>query len=346
VSFPLEEEVSTKTKSLFFHEENGRRFIVYDDEINDYIRVFDLDSYKKVFDIPLAFEEYRFGFYIYNFDSIFVPVDGFKIFLIDKKGNLNQIIYYSSLKKNYPFLNNIISFSRFSGEAVNINNDIFFINPDSKLNYLEPLSPSDYHFCIRYNVRNNVISVMNITLPDNFTRDRLKKYTLSMANDGKKFIYAPLYSNEIYLSYDNSTIFDKVVIKSRFVNNLNPYYPSAHEVISMQDFEYLYCTTQRYIGFLWDKYRNVYYRFFWPGIDSSSSVDTKEIDQMFHNFPNFGIMVIDDHFNVIDEIILPMNTYSWDKYFVAKEGLYLSADNPGRKDKNRDNWTFHIYRLK
>lgn len=399
VSFHLDINNTTQTGALFYHEENGRRYFVYQDYSRKYIRVFDIDSYEKILDIPLPDSVHVLGFFMKKFDSIYLPVDGYKILLIDKGGNLIKAIDYYYLLKTYPYMNNVTSQSRFTVEAVSIGRDIYFIQGSSQLNYVKNSSVSDYRFSVRYNTFSDSVNLMNITLPEDFIQDGLKQFDLSMSFNGKRFIYAPLYSHDIFLSRNNNSIFKRYTVKSKFVTHLNDYYPFdstedvqefkqriydevyAHSKIpnriipeplfnalpdplfsevkippkkhqprgrkypTWEEAAYLNCTSHQYIGLLWDKYRHVYYRFFWPGVDSTEAAHREALVKIFpSNFPNFGIMVLDEKFRVIDEIVLPKNIYTWDKYFVAKEGLYLSADYPDNLP-NRKIWAFHIYKL-
>jgi hypothetical protein len=391
VSFHLDINNTTQSGAVFYHEENGRSYFVYQDNSRNYIRVFDIESHEKVLDIPLPDSVHVLGFFMKKIDSIYLTVDGYKILLIDKGGNLKKTIDYYYLFKSYPYLGIVTSQSRFSAEAVFIRNYIYFIYSSDQKNYVKNSSPSDYRFCVRYNTFNDSVTLMKIALPRDFLQDGLKQYDLSMAFNGKRFIYAPLYSHDIFLSRDNNSIFKRITAKSKYVNHLNNYYPFdstedikeyiqriydevyEHSKISnrivpeplfdevktppknlhplgrkaptWEEAAYLFCTSHQYIGILWDKYRHVYYRFFWSGIDSVEAENKERLVKIFpSNLPNYGIMVLDEKFRVIDEIVLPKNIYTWDKYFVAKEGLYLSADYPDNFP-NRKIWTFHIYKL-
>ncbi|MBN1338964.1 MAG: hypothetical protein JXA03_06560, partial [Bacteroidales bacterium] len=70
-----------------------------------------------------------------------------------------------------------------------------------------------------------------------------------------------------------------------------------------------------------------------------------EIFKINRNPPAFGISVLDENFDVIDEIILPDNIYSQHKYFVAEEGLYLSADHPENPNLKENEWRFDVFNL-
>jgi len=349
VEFDVNSSFSKSTKSIFYFEEGNEEYFIYDDEKNNYLRIFNINKLKICTNIPLPVSLnkkpiQRIGFFIKNFDSIYIPYDGYGLLLIDTTGTIIKNIDFRELKLLYPTLNSLQSISRFSKPAIAINNNIYFIQSDTRLNYSPGLLPSDFHFCFKYNCISDSASVLQITLPNNFWETQKKQLSLSMAYDGKRFVYAPQYSHEIFTSIRNERINQSFFVKSKYVHDINSYFPTA-EVPGFEDYVRIYTESQFYIGFLWDKYRKVYYRMFWPGMLQVQQAESLSSIDVFNFNPTFGIMVIDTNFQLVDELILPVNTYSWDKYFVGPKGLYLSADNHYNARSDETKWLFHIYSL-
>lgn len=57
-------------------------------------------------------------------------------------------------------------------------------------------------------------------------------------------------------------------------------------------------------------------------------------------------MVLDKDFQVMCEIVLPKSVYLQHQFFIAEEGLYLSANHPDNPDTRESEICFHIYNLK
>lgn len=101
--------------------------------------------------------------------------------------------------------------------------------------------------------------------------------------------------------------------------------------------------SSRYENLLYDRYREVYYRFAFPDLE----VDTEEEVRALRNNPGpFVVMIFDKELKLLGEtyfeggMYLPMNA------FVGKKGLYLSTNNPDNPENQEDKMGFEIFELK
>jgi len=93
---------------------------------------------------------------------------------------------------------------------------------------------------------------------------------------------------------------------------------------------------------IYDKYRNVYYRFVFPKVDlPTNETDYAEIWQMGRT--KFSIIILNDQFEVIGETLFPENVYVSTQYFIRKEGLYIGTSFP--KNPNFDENTLSFQRI-
>ncbi len=149
------------------------------------------------------------------------------------------------------------------------------------------------------------------------------------------FLYSFDYSNYIYKYTDeNSNSYTKVLAKSRYAeDNLM----KAKTVDKTKE-----CLAQ-YSNFVYDRYRDVYYRFFYPKVVFNNT------ESMFENGEfrkQFSIIIMDKDLNVIGETLFPENTYNPYMYFVAPEGLYISTNHIKNPDFDEDYLKFELFELK
>lgn len=98
----------------------------------------------------------------------------------------------------------------------------------------------------------------------------------------------------------------------------------------------------KYHNLLYDKYRNVFYRFAlhpyeWPKEHSPiSDNDTGR---------EFSIIILNEKYEIIGETFFPGHTYNYHLYFVGKKGLYLSLNNLDNPIFNEDELKFQCFTL-
>jgi hypothetical protein len=97
-----------------------------------------------------------------------------------------------------------------------------------------------------------------------------------------------------------------------------------------------------YENFLYDPYRDVIYRFCFPGISLSKNDNLMNMNEFK---PIFSIMILDTDLNILGETLMPENTYNMSMSFVGKNGLYLSTNHYLNKDFNADSLKFEIFNI-
>lgn len=89
----------------------------------------------------------------------------------------------------------------------------------------------------------------------------------------------------------------------------------------------------KYNKIYYDPYRRVYYRIVLPPSDIPENVDL--INFSLNGGHAFSIMILDEDFNVIDEVLLPKDTYIPKPMFIDEDGLYICEHhilNPNYSD--------------
>lgn len=181
-------------------------------------------------------------------------------------------------------------------------------------------------------------------------------YGMDYWEQGKKLSYFSWAKREdmIYIApfYDHSIqIFDtktnQVVtikeVKSKHVEKFNvvnelPGNPDKAIIETLQ--------SDQYETFLYDPYRDVFYRIFLPGYPLEKTFSTDQLRLMERSRPLTGIMVLDKDLNILAEHIFePFEVHSSDNFLVGKTGLYVSTNNMNRDDFSDDVMSYRLLKL-
>jgi len=282
------------------------------------------------------------GCFVHNIDSIFLCSTTYyrNIFLTDttgqikKKYKLNRINDKSKLE---PHTNGFLTYDRM--EAL-IEDDILgFFSYSMKYNSNnEKLSKENIFY--RYDLKNEAV-IEAVKYPELDISDKcdLTGYTSAFTKSGHMLI-SFWQDNNIYEYIPQVMKYIKHGCKSRYQKsslterNGNQY--------TMEESMANSITTCSYEQFVYDEYRNVYYRFFYPGIEINENDDIKYLRE---NPEVFSIMVLDDAFNVIGETMMPKNAYSYHMTYITEDGLFISL-HPKHPKYDPDNLKFEKLILK
>ena len=160
--------------------------------------------------------------------------------------------------------------------------------------------------------------------------------------DGKLYI-APWHDHEIQVfDMASETIVQRKEVKSNHVNK--PDY--VNEILPMEKALANSFSSDRYKSLLYDKYRNVFYRFFLPSFDPENLEEEYNHLDLEFSRPYSGVMVLDSELNIIGEHIFDkFQVYSLNNHFVGEKGLYISANNPFNPKYNEDMLRYLIFTL-
>jgi hypothetical protein len=155
--------------------------------------------------------------------------------------------------------------------------------------------------------------------------DGLNTVHYSRDFDGNKFIYSFFADPNVYITKDYAHV-EKYYAQSRFIRKIKLLKYNSLPSIEKANKDFV--TNGFYHNVLYDKYRNLYYRF----VKLPDDYDEKDDLMKLVKYPqNFSIIVLNKDFEVIGETKLPSKMYVFTDAFVAEKGLYLSInhiDNP------------------
>lgn len=105
------------------------------------------------------------------------------------------------------------------------------------------------------------------------------------------------------------------------------------------------CEHASYGKIVYDKYRDVYYRFAYPSCDASDySGDYVEL--LRSGRKSFSILILDNQLNVVGETSFPAYTYNPNLSFILEDGLYVSLNHIKNPDYSDDILRFQKLELK
>ncbi|MDO6436406.1 DUF4221 family protein [Cyclobacterium sp. 1_MG-2023] len=171
---------------------------------------------------------------------------------------------------------------------------------------------------------------------------KLSDFSLVRRED--KLYISPWYDHEIQVfDMEQEKVINKVAVKSDHINSF--YYvneiPGTHEEGLMG-----YLKNDLYGIILYDKYRDCFYRFFYPGYTDDEEYPIDKLWMLRNSRPYTGVMVLDKELNIIGEHVFDkFQVHASSNVFVGEEGLYLSLNNINSPDYDEDHLRYMVVRF-
>ena len=332
LTFPITRNIQ------YYQDELLNNFLIYNNAFNEEILIFNIDSAKLVKRVkveksgPNGVGKFS-SFYFHNFDSIFITTyrNDYMIYLI----NSNAILLnkYTFDTKEFP-RNSMIHFETYS-PAIFVKNTLYLAN--SKYFSVLGRELLDYDSitkipqAIMVDVKQNVAKPTQLKFPKlKFVGKDISAYMYYFFTyDGENFIYSFLSDNNLYYTSD-FIVSKKTDVKSEYVINTSPIINNMNDHLELINWQKFFYNNNLYNAIVYDKYRNLYYRFVSIGIEQNEENNYNETAR----FPyQLSIIVLDKNFKKVKEVLMPENRYYYYMYFVAAEGLYLALNDSDSEDK-------------
>ncbi len=192
------------------------------------------------------------------------------------------------------------------------------------------------------NLKNGHVGILPIKYPDIFEDD-----VRTPAGGGYVFSYDYNYKQDrlvcSFTGYDSIMVTDDLKQvrwyngKSRYLKSMRP------RVYEADSFDWLKEATESpsYHNIMYDKYRDVYYRFV------ELPYELKQNESPFDDprGREFSIIIFDKDFNIIGETKFPGNKYFYKMSFVGRDGLYISENNLANPEFDEDKLVFACFAL-
>lgn len=164
----------------------------------------------------------------------------------------------------------------------------------------------------------------------------------SCCYDGNRFIYSFDADEDLYLTSSAHEKVEKKKAKSKYIDAVTVFRSNDDDFQRMIKAQ---CEHASYGKILYDKYRDVYYRFAY----SSGAIDDYSgdyLDLFRSGRKSFSIMILDNELNIVGETSFPAYTYNSNLTFIVEDGLYISLSHIKNPDYSDDILRFQKLELK
>lgn len=337
--FNLNPQTSIIINALFpYTDKEGQEFLTFQNDGEPEILWYDVASQKYVKTTRLQKEGNNgvglfCGYYISSDNEIYIP-EIYKpvLDIVNDRGEIIRKIDYAKTslgKSTIPFLCT-------SYKSMCILNGKIFIPQTPNLSLNDVMADSPVTLVL--DTANHLIHEFDLRFPQVVSSEEIKGNTLgvechySVCHNGKDFVYSFFFDEDLYIVSLDGKIKNKIKAKSKYLEKV---YDGKKTTVDMNVWAKTLCEIPMYGNLIYDKYREVYYRFVYPKTELKDSDNYKDIWLLGRT--KFSIMILDKDLNLLGETLFPENTYASNLLFVRADGLYISTSfikNPAFSDDN------------
>jgi hypothetical protein len=332
-----------RTRTQYIKSDSGEYLAILN-KIGPAVEIYNLDSKKLAKRIKLNQDGPNRigldnGFYLMAPDSLYLASIPPKILILNFQGEILKKIPVTPEQNSVNFLTS--------------NNELPFLFDDEFLFGAQPffqnifqmkendLKTTKHLYKINLKDQNNTTEWLEVFRPSDSWKNGKKDGNFSWTDRYDSILVAPYTDHRIWLiSKKNGELINYFSLKSNSFNEfrlVGERVPVGDQGI-IEDLE-----KGRYEIILHDHYRDVFYRFFFPGVNWEETGLTPR--DLFSNRSKIGIMVIDPTLKIIGEHIFEKNRFQMWNYFVGRKGLYVSTNNPNREDFDENYLRYDIIRF-
>lgn len=349
LSFPIMEEVKVPQTSVFTFNDKRKNYISFQNLPKSEILIYSIDTQSLVKRIYINTEGANSvvggfgGYYIADMEHIYIPSLYINtIFVADTAGNVNQKIDYARTKENRQLLPFIPSGK---SQMVFIGDDLYI--PQTMNLRLGEKAVEESPVKVVLDTIQKTVEALPMRFPPLISSKDYGTVGAFGANysccfDGKRFIYSFDADEDLYITLPPHKDIERKKAKSKYVDNVTVFRSNE------EDFQKLIkaqCEHASYDKILYDKYRDVYYRFVYPPceVDDYSGY---YVDLLRSGRKSFSIIILDNQLNIIGETSFPAYTYNPNLSFLLEDGLYISLNHIKNPDYSDDILHFQKLELK
>jgi len=346
--FPLDEQTYYLSKSMFQFEENGKEYLHFENTRKSLydIVIFDIENQQIAKRIPL----HKTG--PNGLPAVFGsrPSPGAQYILVAQ----NNISRISSINDKGEVIRNY-NFQTPESQFTSLHLGSYYNTPgfvkDSclflKIGIPKPdMKREDWpktHMFASLDLRTGKVKWVPIFYPPIF------KEEYENIDGGYGFSYDYNYKeNRLicgFFGYDSLMVTDDLKhirwynAKSRYLKSMRPKLGNAMAGInSIIEF----CETPKYWHIMYDKYRDVYYRF----AEMPYKLAPNESPYDEPKGKEFSVIVLNEDFEIIGETKFPGKKYFYKMSFVGREGLYISENNLENPQFDENKLVFTCFKIK
>lgn len=349
LKIPISDNTKFRFPSLFpYIDTSGKEYLTFSDFGSNTIFFHDLQTGAFLFDVVLDTDGPHGvgklqGYHIEDLNNIYISSTLFGLSKVDTSGQKKQFIEYKKTNKGHNIVPNFTSSSYIYTPAI-IHKEKIYITQ-------RPYRGIDF---AKMPVSIAVDTTSEISfkeLPFRFPEIKASEGAITATTDfdfsreynGKQLIYSFHMDKNIYVT-DIETNEERIIpAQSKYISKLRCVKHNEGDIEKLYE-EFL--ENSYYHNILYDKYRNVYYRFAIIGGEIEKTPGYKFFDIYTNGFIQFSVITLDCNFNIIGETLFPKYTYNPTIAFVHKDGLYISDSHILNPNFNENNLSFKCFTLK
>ena len=322
INIPIDESTSFTSNNFYYHIFGEEEFLITQNKFKNSIQAYSLGKRQKVLEIsiprdgPNSIKQLR-GFTFVNFDSIYV-YDNLTLsnaILVDSSGSRKP----ANLTLSDRFFNHA---SMTKSPSYFYDGDLYFFKfPNRALD--ESLFDEEVPFEYVHNVHSNIGKMVSFSWPDIYKGKNwggiltIPSRTMNLSGE---LIYSFGIDPHIYRLNQNGDV-QKYLARSDYLSGrTNPLEKNA----SFEKLDEHFMNENYYGNIIYDKYRNVYYRYAGLKMNPRNADGSIRSSRM----KPFSIIILNSEFKKVGETLLePIEEFFIRDWFVTKEGLMISANN-------------------
>lgn len=338
MSFSIMDEDKVPQFSVYTFNEKGKNYLSFQNMPKSEILIYSLDTQNLVKKLCINTEGDNSvvggfgGYYIADMQHIFIPsIYVCTIFVVDTAGIVKQKIDYTKTKENQQLKPFMLSDGF---QMVFISDDLYI--PQTMNLRLGDKAVAESPIKVVLDTIENTAKALPMRFPPlisskDFGTVGASGADYSFCYNGNSFIYSFNADEDLYLTSSAHKEIKKKKAKSRYLDNVTVFRSNEGDFQKMIK---AHCEHASYGKILYDKYRDVYYRFAYPPCEIND-YSGDYIDLFRSGRKSFSIIILDNQLNIIGETLFPAYIYNSNISFILEDGLYVSLNhikNPNYSD--------------
>jgi hypothetical protein len=342
VELSLNDKTSNISRGLQGYHHNGKDYMFNINWAQNSLQMYDLSKGEKEKELFFNIEGDQaigriFGFHVHNFDSIFLfTQQDAEIVMIDTGNVIKHRIHYETPD---IYSNAFVHNAYFISYPILIGDNLI-VKSHLQGNYRQMTDQTLEQKPITYsiNVNTSQVQLSSNKYPADYLNEGLKFYEYSMAGNLNKRVFSFFGDHRLFYVDADSSLQSKEV-KSKYLDDKMPLFPMYGE--RENTYDYL-LASDHYESILYDKFRNIYYRFAFP---KQQYEGMEELTHLKEAANLFSVMVLDENLNILEEILFDEKRHLPNNVFVGKEGLYISTSHPDNPVNKEDKMVFDLLKV-
>lgn len=346
ITLPCDENTYFLSKSIFQFEEDGKEYLHFENSRKGLYEIitFDLEKQEVHNRIPIEPEgpngiPAMFGSRPFPNSKNYLIFQG-KAFRITQMDGDGQVVRNYQLKSPGRFVRVMLA-SYFYLPSFVRDSVLYF---EQRVASRKKRNLPNYPIFAALNLKTGDLDWAPLYFPTTFDGD----YSHISSGDGFSYDYN-YKDNRLVCSFVES---DSIMVtddlsttkwynaKSLFLKSMKPYINGKEEdVYDIIRYE----EKAKYGHLMYDKYRDVYYRFAEMPCELAENEDP--YDDFTPRAREFSVIVLDKDFRIVGETKFPGNKYFHKMSFVGRDGLYISENNLANPEFDENKLVFACFKL-